>query len=112
MYIWFLIFTLKVCIFKQYKKLRDWKESKHIPCIFNDESTESFIRLRRHIYMSHVNKVQSIRVKMICIATIHVTYMKDFVSVVKILLKAFFFCSMFPYPTTPPHNPRSMRLIV
>jgi hypothetical protein len=34
--------------------------------------------------------------------------MKDFVSVVKILLKAFFFCSLFPYP----HNPRSMRLIV
>jgi hypothetical protein len=26
--------------------------------------------------------------------------MKDFVSVVKILLKAFFFCSLFPYPTT------------
>jgi hypothetical protein len=36
--------------------------------------------------------------------------MKDFVSVVKILLKAFFFCSLFPYPY--PHNPRSMRLIV
>jgi hypothetical protein len=34
---------------------------------------------------------------------------KDFVSVVKILLKAFFFCSLFPYP---PHNPRSMRLII
>jgi hypothetical protein len=32
------------------------------------------------------------------------------VSVVKILLKAFFFCSLFPYP--PHHNPRSMRLIV
>jgi hypothetical protein len=37
--------------------------------------------------------------------------MKDFVSVVKILLKAFFFCSLFPYPL-PRHNPRSMRLIV
>jgi hypothetical protein len=36
--------------------------------------------------------------------------MKDFVSVVKILLKAFFFCSLFPYPH--PHNPRSMRLII
>jgi hypothetical protein len=24
--------------------------------------------------------------------------MKDFVSVVKMLLKAFFFCSLFPYP--------------
>jgi hypothetical protein len=45
---------------------------------------------------------------MICIAAIRVTFMKDFVSVVKILLKAFFFCSLFPYPL--PHNPRSMRL--
>jgi hypothetical protein len=38
--------------------------------------------------------------------------MKDFVSVVKILLKAFFFCSLFPYPHPHPHNPLSMRLIV
>jgi hypothetical protein len=37
--------------------------------------------------------------------------MKDFVSVVKLLLKSFFFCSLFPYHP-PPHNPRSMRLIV
>jgi hypothetical protein len=37
--------------------------------------------------------------------------MKDFVSVVKILLKAFFFCSLFPYHP-PAHNPRSMHLIV
>jgi hypothetical protein len=36
--------------------------------------------------------------------------MKDFVSVVKILLKTFFFCSLFPYPL--PYNPRSMHLIV
>jgi hypothetical protein len=85
-------------------------KSKRIPSIFNDESTETFICLRRHIYMSHVNKVQPIRVKMICIAAIRVTCMKDFVSVVKILLKAFFFCSLIPYP--PPHNPRSMRLTV
>jgi hypothetical protein len=35
--------------------------------------------------------------------------MKDFVSVVKILLKAFFFCLLFSYP---PHNPRCMHLIV
>jgi hypothetical protein len=60
--------------------------------------------------MSHVNKVQPIRGKMICVAAIRVTCMKDFVSVVKILLKAFFFRSLFPYP--PPHNLRSMRLIV
>jgi hypothetical protein len=78
------------------------KKSKRIPSIFNDESTESFICLRRHIYMSHVNKVQPIRVIMICIAAIRVTCMKDFVSVVKILLKAFFFCSLFPYPPSPP----------
>jgi hypothetical protein len=77
------------------------KKSKRIPSIFNDESTESFICLMRHIYMSHVNKLQLIRVKMICIAAKRVTCMKDFVSVVKILLKAFFFCSLFPYPPTP-----------
>jgi hypothetical protein len=75
-------------------------KSKRIPSIFNDESTESFVCLRRHIYMSHVNKVQPIREKMICIAAIRVKCMKDFVSVVKILLKAFFFCSLFPYPPT------------
>jgi hypothetical protein len=62
----------------------------------------------RHI---NVNKVQPIRVKMLCIAAIRVTCTKDFVSVVKILLKAFFLCSLFPYPP-PPHNPRSMHLIV
>jgi hypothetical protein len=36
--------------------------------------------------------------------------MKDFVSVVKILLKAFF--SVHCFPTPHPHNPRSMSLIV
>jgi hypothetical protein len=45
-------------------------KSKRIPSIFNDESTGSFICLRRHIYMSHVNKVQLLRVKMIRIAAI------------------------------------------
>jgi hypothetical protein len=38
---------------------------------------------------------------MICIAAIRVTCMKDFVSLVKILLKAFFSCSLFPYPPPP-----------
>jgi hypothetical protein len=87
-----------ICLFKI--------KSKRIPSIFNDESTESFICLRRPIDMSHVNKVQPIRVKMIYIAAIRVTCMKDFVSVVKILLKAFFFCSLFSYPT-PPHQNRA-----
>jgi hypothetical protein len=50
-------------------------KSKSIPSIFNYESTGSFICLRRHIYMSHVNKVQLIRVKMICVAVIRVTCM-------------------------------------
>jgi hypothetical protein len=45
-------------------------KSKRIPSIFNDESTGSFICLRRHINMSHVNKLQLIRVKMICVAVI------------------------------------------
>jgi hypothetical protein len=45
-------------------------KSKRIPSIFNDESTGSFMCLRRHIYMSHVNKVQLIRLKIICVAVI------------------------------------------
>jgi hypothetical protein len=77
------------------------EKSKRIPSIFNDKSAESFICLKRHMYVSHVNKVQPICVKRICIAAIRVTCMKDFVSVVKILLKAFFSCSLFPY--LPPH---------
>jgi hypothetical protein len=79
-------------------------KSKRIPSIFNDESTGSFICLRRHIYMSHVNKVYLIRVKMIrkaanttCFVTgsmvlYTITLQSgidhDLVSVVKILLKA------------------------
>jgi hypothetical protein len=39
------------------------KQSKHISSIFKDESTGSCICLRSLIYMSHVNKVQPIRVK-------------------------------------------------
>jgi hypothetical protein len=49
------------------------KNIKKITSIFSDESTGSFICLRRHIYMPHVNKVQPIRVKMICIAAICLT---------------------------------------
>jgi hypothetical protein len=49
------------------------KKSRRIPSIFIDESTGSFICLRRHIYMSHVNKVQLIRVIVICVAVIRVT---------------------------------------
>jgi hypothetical protein len=55
-------------------KRYNYKKSKRIPSIFNDESTESFICLRQHIYISHVNKVQLIRVKIICVAVIRVTY--------------------------------------
>jgi hypothetical protein len=46
------------------------EKKKRILSIFNDESTGSFICLRRHVYMYHVNKVQLIRVKMIRIAAI------------------------------------------
>jgi hypothetical protein len=53
---------------------------------------------------------------MVCMAAIRVTCMKDFVSVVKILLKAFFFCSLFRYPTSPPkpalHAPRHIAFII
>jgi hypothetical protein len=38
------------------------KKSKRIPFIFNDESTGSCICLRLDLYMSHVNKVQPIRI--------------------------------------------------
>jgi hypothetical protein len=48
-------------------------KSKRKSSIFNYESTELFICLRRQIYMSHVNKAQPLRVKMICIAAIRVT---------------------------------------
>jgi hypothetical protein len=47
-----------------------FNKSKRIPSIFDDESTGSFICLTRHIYMSHVNKVQLVRVKMIRVAVI------------------------------------------
>jgi hypothetical protein len=43
---------------------------KRIPSIFKDESTGSCLCLRSLIYMSHVNKVQPIRLKMIRIAAI------------------------------------------
>jgi hypothetical protein len=54
-------------------KRDNYKRSKRIPSVFNYESTESFICLRRHIYVSHVNKVQLILVKIICVAVIRVT---------------------------------------
>jgi phosphoglycerate-specific signal transduction histidine kinase len=49
------------------------QKSKRIPSIFKDESTGSCICLRSLIYMSHVSKVQPIRVKMVHIAAICVT---------------------------------------
>jgi hypothetical protein len=52
---------------------RETKKSKRIPSIFKDESTGLYICLSLLIYMSHVNKVQPIRVKMIRIAAIRVT---------------------------------------
>jgi hypothetical protein len=62
--------------------------------------------------MSHVNKVQPIRVKMICIAAIRVTCMKDLESVEKNTAESFLFLFTVSLPTPPPHNPRSMRLII
>jgi hypothetical protein len=48
------------------------KKYKRIPSSFKDESTGSCICLRLDSYMSHVNKVRTIRVKMIRIAAIRV----------------------------------------
>jgi hypothetical protein len=50
---------------------------KRIPSIFKNKSTGSCICLRSLIYMSYVNKVQPIRVKMIRVAAIRVTCMSD-----------------------------------
>jgi hypothetical protein len=47
----------------QRKQKKAEYKSKRIPSIFNDSSPGSCICLRRHIYMSHVNTVQPIRVK-------------------------------------------------
>jgi hypothetical protein len=97
----------KLCICTgefSYEQVR--KKKKRIPSIFKDEINGSCICLRSLIYMSHVNKVQPIRVKMIRIGAIrHVSLREawffikitpqsgidhNLVSVVKILLKAFF----------------------
>jgi hypothetical protein len=53
------------------------RKRERIPSIFNDESTGTFICLRSHIYMSHVNKVQLIRVKMIRIAAIRPASLRE-----------------------------------
>jgi hypothetical protein len=50
------------------------EKSKSIPSIFKDESTGSCICRRSLIYMSHVNKAQPIRVKMVRIAAIRVNF--------------------------------------
>jgi hypothetical protein len=62
--------TILIFIHRLQYSSSDRLPKKRIPSIFNDESTGSFICLRRHIYMSHVNKVQLIRVNMICVAVI------------------------------------------
>jgi hypothetical protein len=91
---------------RKLRKLNPIKKKKRIPSIFNDESTGSCICLSSLIYMSHVNKVQPIRVKndthssnTTCFVTGSMVLYRitpqscidhDLVSVVKILLKAFF----------------------
>jgi hypothetical protein len=63
-------------IYKDYTGMQDQQniKKKRIPSIFTDESTGSCICLRSLIYMSHVNKVQPIRVKMLRIAAIRVNF--------------------------------------
>jgi hypothetical protein len=100
------------------------KKRKSIPSIFKDESTGSCICLRSLIYMSHVNKVQPIRVKRIRIAAIRVNFcllllsnginvgightcntMRVYHDTIITWATADSFCSLFPYPPQPalPH---------
>jgi hypothetical protein len=100
------------------------QKSKRIPSIFKDGSTGSCICLRSLIYMSHVNKVQPIRVKMIGIAAIRVNFcllllsnginvgightcntMRVYHDTIITCATADSLCSLFPYPPQPvlPH---------
>jgi hypothetical protein len=92
--------------------------------MFKDESTESCICLRSLIYMSHVNKVQPIRVKMIRVAAIRINFcllllsnginvgightcntMRVYHDTIITCATADNFSSLFPYPPQPalPH---------
>jgi hypothetical protein len=51
-----------------YRYPRELEKSTRIPSIFKDKSTGSCICLRSLIHMSHVNKVQPIRVNSFCFA--------------------------------------------
>jgi hypothetical protein len=94
-------------------------KKKRIPSIFKDESTGSCICLRSLIYMSHVNKVKLIRIKMIRIAAIRVNFcllllsnginvgightcntMRVYHDTIITRATADSFCSLFPYPPT------------
>jgi hypothetical protein len=106
----------------KYNKTQIKIKSKRIPSIFKNESTGSCICLRSLIYMSHVNKVQPIRVKMIRIAAIRVNFcllllsnginvgidhtcntMRIYHDTIITCATADSFSSLFPYP----HSPRS-----
>jgi hypothetical protein len=97
-------------------------KSKRILSIFKDEGTGSCICLRSLIYMSHVNKVQPISVKMIRKAAIRVNFcllllsnginvgightcntMRVYHDSIITCATADSFSSLFPYPL---HNPR------
>jgi hypothetical protein len=51
-----------------------YKNAKRIPSIFNDESTGSFICLRRHIYMSHVLLLCVSFLRVLVVFYLRVTY--------------------------------------
>jgi hypothetical protein len=99
------------------------RKSKRIPSIFKDESTGSCICLGSLTYMSHVNKVRPIRVKMIGIAATRVNFrllllpnginvgightcntMRVYHDTIITCATVDIFSSLFPYPH---HNPRS-----
>jgi hypothetical protein len=77
-------------------------KSKRIPSIFNDESTGSFIYFAYSAFLCFLTSSMSVSGSLVLYTiTPQSGIDHDIVSVVKILLKAFLFSSIFPYPPPP-----------